>query len=200
MKNILSILFVAGTLGVFAQPKGKAPHMAPIMTKGYYLTMKGDSVRGEIQTNPDDPTGFYTGFNFRVGDKGKVAPISSKKAKGYGFDGRHFTLVPYDAETSVYIEQLASGRLKFFEYKFHDKKDGEAIIASSYYIQDTKAEEKDAELKELKPISTKFYKKDLKPYMKDQAMTWTDLDKFVFNKDAVVRAINEFNKFYEQTE
>jgi len=200
MKNILLTLCIASTLGAFAQPKGKAPSMAPIMTKGYYLTMKGDTIKGEIQTNPDDPTALYTGFNYRAGSVGKVAPISSKKAKGYGFDGRHFILVPYDNETSVYIEQLATGRVKIYLYKFNDKKDGEAIIASSYYVQDSGADEKNAELKELKPISTSLYKKQLKPYMKDQEMTWTDLDKFVFNKDAVVKAINEFNKFYAQSE
>jgi hypothetical protein len=90
--------------------------------------------------------------------------------------------------------------LKFYEYKFHDTKDGEPIIASAYYIQDTRAEEKDAELKELKPISTKFYKKELKPYMKDQPITWNDLDKFTFNKATVVNAIKDFNKYYEQGE
>jgi hypothetical protein len=62
-----------------------------------------------------------------------------------------------------------------------------------------RTEEKDAELKTLKQISEKFYKKDLKPYLKDQIMVWDDLDKFVFNKEAVLNAIKEFNKFYETT-
>lgn len=32
--------------------------------------------------------------------------------------------------------------------------------------------------------------------MKDQLMIWTDLDKFTFEKQTVVNAINEFNKYY----
>ncbi len=198
MKKILATLFIAGTITIVAQPKTKAPKMSPVLAKGYFLNLKGDTVRGEVQTNPDDVTDFYKGFNFRVGSVGKVAPMSTKKAKGYGFEGRHFTLVPFDANLDVYIETLTKGRLNFYEYRFNDNKDGEPVISSNYYIQDTRAEEKDAELKELKQISTKFYKKDLKVYMKDQSMTWADLDKFVFSKQTVVKAIMEFNKFYEQ--
>jgi hypothetical protein len=36
--------------------------------------------------------------------------------------------------------------------------------------------------------------------MKDQIMTWNNLDKFTFNKDAIANAIKEFNKFYEVAE
>jgi hypothetical protein len=198
MKKLLSILLIAGATSAFAQPKGKAPKMAPVLTKGYYLTLKGDSVRGEIQTNPEDPTSFYSGFSFKSANGGKVAAMSTKKAKGYGFDGRHFILIPLDANTEAYIEVLARGRLMFYELKYNDTKNGEAVISSKYFVQDTQAAEKDAALKEIKQLSNNFYKKELKPYMKDQAMTWTDLDKFVLNKEAVTKAINEFNKFYEQ--
>jgi hypothetical protein len=69
-----------------------------------------------------------------------------------------------------------------------------------YFAQDTRAEgPESAELKEVRKISTKFYKRDLKPYMKDQPMLWTDLDKFTFEKNAVVNSVNEFNKFYAIT-
>ncbi|MCE3260129.1 MAG: hypothetical protein K0S12_1770 [Bacteroidetes bacterium] len=199
MKKFLSILLIAASGAAFAQPgkKDKAPKMAPVTVPGYYLSLKGDTVRGEIQSNPDSELDFYKGFNFKAKGATKVAAISTKKAKGYGFENRHFTLVPYDEQNSVYIEQLATGRLRFYEYKYADSKAGEATVASAYYIQDTQADDKTAELRELKPISTKFYKKELKIYMKDQPITWNDLDKFNFNKDQVVKAIKEFNKYYE---
>jgi hypothetical protein len=94
---------------------------------------------------------------------------------------------------------LAEGRLNFFEYRFNGKVDGNAGVEAQYYAQDTRAEGADAGLKDINKISTKFYKKDLKPYMKDQLMIWTDLDKFTFNKQSVINAINEFNKFYTIT-
>lgn len=198
MKKLLSILLVASCGCMLAQPKNKDPKMAPILSPGYYVNMKGDTIKGEIQSNPlPDETAFYTGFSFKPMGAGKVAPISTKKAKAYGVEGKNFILVPYSGDQEVYIERLVDGRLKFYEMKVYGKVEGVQAIVSEYFIQDTRAEEKDADLKEIKQISQKLYKKDLKPYMKDQPITWTDLDKFVFNKAAVINALKEFNKYYE---
>lgn len=198
MKKTLLIIMLAAVTNAFAQPgKGKEAHMSAILAPGYYINLKGDSVKGEIQTNMEDETEMYKAFNFRPKGAVKLTSINTKKAKGFGFSGRHFTSVLYDAETSVYIERLVNGRLKFYEFKDHGTKNGEAIIACSYYIQDSGADDKEAELRELKPLNNNFYKKELKPYMKAQIMTWNDLDKFTFVKDKVVNAIKEFNKFYE---
>ncbi|MBA3664602.1 MAG: hypothetical protein H0W61_10385 [Bacteroidetes bacterium] len=199
MKKFLSVLMITLTCVAFGQPekKDKEPKMAPVLAKGYYLNPKGDTVKGEVQTNYDNELDIYKGFNFRVPGTTKVVAISSKKAKGYGYEGHHFVLFPYDSQSEVYLEQLVSGRLNFFEFKFNETKEGRPVISSKYYIQDTKADEKEKEMRELKAISTKFYKKDLKPYMKEQPVTWNDLDKFTFNKEAVINAIKEFNKYYE---
>ena len=197
MKKILSIILIGAGLTVVAQPK-KAPKMAPVLSPGYYVGSKNDTVRGEVQTNPDAETDMYKSFNFRPAKGGKVMPVDSKKAKAYGFEGRHFLLIPYEGGT-VYAERLASGRINFFEYKFEGKIDGYPAVESAYFAQDTRAEGADVKLKEIDKISNKFYKKDLKPYMKDQLMLWTDLDKFTFNKESVTNAINEFNKFYVVT-
>ncbi len=86
--------------------------------------------------------------------------------------------------------------MNFYEIKDHGKVDGNNAIISDYFIQDNRAEGDDAALKEIKRLNHRFYKKDLKPYMKDQAMLWEDLDKYTFNKTAVLNAIIEFNKFY----
>lgn len=194
MKKLLSFIFLAAGLTAIAQPK-KAPKMAPVLTPGYYVGSKNDTVRGEVQTNPEDETEFYTKFSFRPAKGGKVMPVDSKKAKAYGFDGKHFILIPYDGGT-IYVERLAEGRINFFEYRFNGKIDGYPGIESVYFAQDTRAEGEDIKLKEIQKISTKFYKKDLKPFMKDQPMIWSDLDKFTFNKQTVTNAINEFNKYY----
>ncbi|MBI2722544.1 MAG: hypothetical protein HYX39_10255 [Bacteroidetes bacterium] len=200
MKKHFLLLFIAFAGLAVAQPekKGAEPKMAPTLAKGYYLNLKGDSVRGEIQTNPESELEFYKNILFKAPGSNKVTIISPKKAKGYGFNGRHFVIVPYDSQTQVYVEQLVNGRLNFFEYKYGDSKEGKPVISNSYYIQDTQADEKNADLKELKTISPKFYKKELKPYMKDQPTTWADLDKFTFNRETVVKALKEFNKYYEK--
>lgn len=194
MKQFFSFLFMAAALTVAAQPK-KAPKMAPVLAAGYYVGSKNDTVRGEVQTNPDDETAFYTGFNFKPAKGGKVMPVDSKKAKAYGFDGKHFVLIP-NGDVNIYAERLAEGRINFFEYRYNGKIDGYPGIVSEYFAQDTRAEGEDVKLKEIAKISTKFYKRDLKPYMKDQPMIWSDFDKFNFNKQTVVNGIIEFNKYY----
>lgn len=125
-------------------------------------------------------------------------PVSNKKAVAYGFEGRHF-IRHQEGDQIIYLERLASGRVNFFEYRFNGKVDGYPGIESTFYAQDTRAEGADAGLKQISKISSKFYKKDLKPYLKDQPMIWSDLDKFTFNKQAVTNAINEYNKFYSDT-
>jgi hypothetical protein len=197
MKKLFSLIFVASALTAVSQPK-KAPKMAPVLTPGYYVSGKNDTVRGEVQTNPDDETDFYHKFGFKPAKGGaKVVYIDPKKAKAYGYDDHHFLFI--NEEDGIYVERLAQGRLNFFEYRYNGKINGNPAIESSYFIQDTRAEGGDAGLKELKKISNTFYKKDLKPYMKDQPMIWTDLDKYTFNKQKVVDAINEFNKYYSTT-
>jgi len=199
MKKILSILFISSSLLNFAQPKGKDPQMAPTLTQGYYCNLKGDTVKGEIQTNPTNgELDFYNVFNFKPKGASKVTPISNKKAKSYGFDGRHFTLFPY-GDGFVYLEYVAKGRLNFFEYKLMGKKEGQPFVESLYFIQDTKADEANKELRDLKRISQKFYKKEIKPYMIDQIATWDNLDKFIFNKEVIGNAIREFNRYYDNS-
>jgi hypothetical protein len=194
MKKLLSIIFAVGALAMAAQPK-KAPKMAPILEPGYYVVAKGDTVKGEVQTNPEDETEIYRQFFFKPAKGGKLMPVTTKKAKAYGFGGRHFVLIQNEGE-EIYAEQLNRGRINFFEYKYNGKIDGYPAIESGYFVQDTRGEGEDAGLKELKRISNKFYKRDLKPYMKDQPMIWNDMDKFTFEKNSVVRAIDEFNKYY----
>lgn len=197
MKQILSFVLIASALTAAAQPK-KAPKMAPVTAPGYYLGKKNDTIRGEVRTNPDDETQFYKNFEFKTATKPKLTVIDTKKTKAYGVDGRHFVAFTNDGE-EIYLERIAEGRLNLYKYRFNGKIDGYPAVETTYFAQDTRAEGEDAGLKEIKKISTKFYKKDLKPYMKDQPMIWTDLDKFTFEERAVVNAFNEYNKFYATT-
>lgn len=194
MKKLLSVILSLAALTAVCQPK-KAPKMAPVTAPGYYVGAKGDTVRGEIQTNPDDEMELYKSFNFKPAKGGKIMPVSPKKAKAYGYDNKHYFQISNDGE-DIYVEVLVRGRINFYEYRFNGKVDGNPGIEYAYFVQDTRAEGEDAGLKELKKISNKFYKKDLKPYMKDQKMLWDDLDKFTFNRQAVITALNEFNKYY----
>lgn len=198
MKKLLSALFITSTIVVMAQPK-KDPKMAATLTPGYYVGMKNDTTKGEIQTNPlGGETDFYKGFTFKKG-AAKLAAVSTKKAKKYGFNGRDFVVIPFDAG-EVYIEYLAKGRVCFYEYKYPSTLGGQPIVESIYFIHDTKADESSKELREIKQISQKFYKKDIKDYMKEHKEIWEGLDKFTFNKEAIANAIRQYNTYYTSSE
>ena len=64
MKNLFLSLLVLGSFSMFAQPakKGKEMKMTPVFSPGYYVNLKGDTVRGEIQTNLEKETNFYISF------------------------------------------------------------------------------------------------------------------------------------------
>ncbi|HQQ93608.1 MAG TPA: hypothetical protein PLQ93_03565 [Bacteroidia bacterium] len=194
MKKLLCIVFLGSAIGLAAQPK-KDPKMAATTSPGYYVVAKGDTVKGEVRNNPEDPTEFYTTFMFKPAKGGKLMPVSANKAKAYGFDDRHFVQIK-DNGADIYVEVLARGRLNFYEFRYNGKIDGLPAVESAYFVQDNMAEGEDIKLRELKKINNKFYKKELKPYMKDQPVIWADMDKFTFNKEAVTNSIKEFNKFY----
>jgi len=200
MKKLLSIVFITIAAVSIAQPgkKSKDPKMAPNMVPGYYVTAKGDTVKGEIQSNPINEGDLYKTINFRApGAASKIAVITTKKAKAYGFENNHFNLFVVDAQNEVYMRYLAKGRLNLMEFKYESTYAGQPIVAAEYYIQDSKADEENKDLRELKKLNEKFYKKELKPYMKDQPMIWNDMDKFVFKPEVIANAIRDYNRFYE---
>ena len=191
-KIALGLILLGASL--YAQPR-KDPKMAATTSPGYYIGGKNDTIKGEVRNNPDDPCEFYTTFSFKPAKGGKLMPVNTKKAKAYGFDNRTFVQIT-DGEAEIYVEVLARGRINFYEMLYHGKIDGYDAIEAAYFVQDNMAEGDDVKLREIKKINNKFYKKELKPYMKDQPMIWADLDKFTFNKETVANAIKEFNKFY----
>lgn len=198
MKKLLSVVFIASAAFTFAQPgkKSKDPHMAPELTPGYYVTAKGDTVRGEIQTNPDNIGDMYKQINFKAPGAAKVTVITTKKAKAYGYGDNHFMMWSADGN-EVYLRYLAKGRLNFMEFKYNTTAAGQPTVMADYFIQDSKADDANAELKEFKKLNEKFYKKEMKPYMKDQAMIWSDMDKFVFKPEAIANSVREYNRMYE---
>lgn len=194
MKKLFVFVFAGCSLFAGAQANKKAK-MAPVFVDGYYLGKKNDTIRCKVQINPDDPTDFYNQFSFVSARVKKPKKILPNQTKAYGFDGRDFVSLDVEGQ-KLFAERLTAGRLRFYEYRFNGKVDGLPGVESVYYIRDTYAEGENSDLKEPRKLSNKFYKKALKPYLQDQPMLWSDLDKFTFDKSKVVQTINEFNSFY----
>ncbi len=192
-KTLISFMLLTAALCT-AQRATRAPKMLPTFSSGYYINMKGDTVRGQIQNNPENQLDFHYKFAFKTG-KQKARLYNPQKAKGFGYDGKDYILAVVDGE-KIYLERLVTGRLRVFQYQFAGKVDGYKGVVTEYYIKDTQPEENNSELGELKRIPKKYYKKTLKPYLRDQPMIWSDLDKFTFDEKNLLMAITEFNNFY----
>lgn len=197
MKTLVTLLFGCFVLTAISQPNKKAK-MAAVFVPGYYINNKNDTVRGQLQINPEDLTDFYSRFAFISGRAKKPKMFLAGQTKAYGFEGRNFVSLNTDGQ-KLFVERLVYGRLRFYEYRYNGKINGSPGIESVYYIRDMYAEGENDGLKEPRKMSHKFYKKSLKPYLQDQPMLWSDLDKYTFNRDKVVQTINEFNQFYAST-
>lgn len=193
MKNLLVTLFSLATIGLIAQPgKGKEMKIAPSYSQGYYVNLKGDTLKGDVQNNMDRESDYSDGFFFRLRGLGKPMPINSKKAKAYGFENKHFTTLKMD-DKDVYIRYVEQGRLNLFEYKYLAGSEVKAV----YFVVDTRATETDKTNTHLLiQLDEKAFKKQLKPYFKDQPIVLEPVDKWVFNLDAIRKAISEFNGMY----
>jgi hypothetical protein len=196
MKKIFFSLLVLGSLSVFAQPKGKAAKMTPEFAPGYYVSLKGDTVRGEVQTNLDKEDMFYKSFFYRPKGGGKPAEITTKKAKAYGYGDTHFSTLKMD-ENDVYIRYVERGRLNLFEYKYAKVENGEETFPSTYFIIDTRATADDKTgTHELMQIPDRNHKKVLAKYFKDQPILLDQVDKWYFKIDEIRKAVSEFNAMY----
>jgi hypothetical protein len=195
MKKLLSLILLVSTYTLAAQ-RNRDPKMLPEYASGYYINPRGDTVKGQIQTNLGEKVDFYKQFAFKKVNDKRPRVYDWRRAKAYGFNGKHFVKMQYKGEY-MYVERLISGRLAFYEYRFQGKVNGYPGVETDYFIRDTWAGTENPELGELKKISKKYYKKALKPYMKEsQPILWEDLDKFNFDKQALLNTIREFNEQY----
>ncbi len=198
MKNLFVTIFATVSISLFAQPakKGSVPKMTPEFSKGYYVNLKGDSIRGEVQNNMDRESDFYASFNFKLKGASKGTEFNSKKAKAYGFDETHFTMLKM-GDNDVYIKYLEHGRLDLMEYKYAGNGADEGKILSLYFIVDTKATPEDKNgTNILTQLNEKSHKKILKPFFKDQPILLEQVDKWFFKIDEVRKAVQEFNALY----
>lgn len=194
MKHICTFILLCTCISASAQRNKKA-RMAAVFVPGYYINTKNDTVRGQVQINPEDPMDFYKQFGFISGRSKKPKTFLAGQTKAYGFENRNFVTLNNDGH-KLFAERLTYGRLRFYEYQFNGKVNGSPGVESAYFIRDTYAEGEKVSLKEPKKLSSKYYKKALKPYLQDQPMLWSDLDKYTFDRNKIVQTINEFNQFY----
>ena len=200
--KLLAIVFIINPFYLLhSQAKkggnNKALSITPEFEKGWYLPHKGDTIKGEIQTNAGETeAAFNTSFFFRAPNSKKVTEINSKKAKAYVFADRQFELLKIK-ETEYFAEILEKGRINLYQINQEQIDKDKKIAVPIYYIVDTQADPKSKLAGIVQLPKEKPYKKVLKELFKEQPMLIENVDKWYLQIDQVRQAIHEFNKLYQ---
>src|SRR3954467_4216646 len=80
-----------------------------VFVKGYMLNEKGDTLWGEVKTNPKKEHEVYNKFTFKDA-MGAQKNCKPNKVKAYGFSGQHFVSMDSDGEPK-YFQALARGEI-----------------------------------------------------------------------------------------
>ncbi len=197
---ICFVVYVFFTSFVLAQAKkgnNKVLSIAPEFEKGWYLPYKGDTIKGEIQTNAGETEAqFNISFFFKAPNAKKVTEITPKKAKAFGFNDRKFELFKIK-ETDYFAEVLEKGRITLYQINKEKTEKDRKIAVPVYYITDAQADPKSKLAGIVELPKEKPYKKVLKELFKEQPMLIENVDKWYLQIDQVRQAIQEFNKLYQ---
>lgn len=183
VKNIsivLSVLFltIAFNHKAFAQVKYR---------KGYVITWKGDTLKGEIEYNPKKDIDTYRKVKFRAGSVG--APIKSfhaEKLKEYGMDSLIFIYRNLEDE-DVFIKQILTGTIKLYEGRSEIIDGTKVTYEPDYYFM--KGEE--AVVIQDKPVR---FKKQMIALMADKPEIVKALEEEKYNFANLLELFKAYNK------
>jgi hypothetical protein len=149
--------------------------------------MAGDTLKGEIKTNPKKEFDSYNKVFFKDAT-GVQKNYKPDKVKGYGFENKHFIASIYDGELMFY-KVLSRGNVMLFEMMYEMQQMNDIIYRTEYYI----AKKDDPEYAKLKENK---YKKQLGELMKDypDILASADDDK-KFEIGKVIELVNQYNNW-----
>lgn len=82
--------------------------------KGYVITWKGDTLKGEIESNPKKENDCYRKVKFRAGAGMPLKGFTPERLKEYGMDSLIFIYRKIEDE-DVFIKQILFGKIKLYE-------------------------------------------------------------------------------------
>lgn len=154
--------------------------------KGYIITMKGDTLRGEVKINPKKEFDSYNKAVFKDAS-GVQKNYKPDKVKGYGFEGKDFVSSTYMDDHS-FFKVLSKGRIMLLEVMYEVMKMNEIYYKNEYYFA-TEEEKEFVKLKENK------VKKQLGEYMKDNTDILENLGDEKFDIEKVTEVVNQYNSW-----
>lgn len=182
VRNSLKPLLVA-LLAAFAFLNSSAQIT---FVKGYIINDKGDTLRGEVKTNPKKEQESYIRVTFKDAS-GAQKNYKPAKIKGYGYDNHHF--VPWGKEDdATFYKRLTNGTIIFYKSMFEVVVMNKSEWESDYFL----FKEGDKKMTDAKVGK---FGKQLKEWMKDApefADNYEEKEKGI-NEESAIQTIQKYN-------
>jgi hypothetical protein len=154
--------------------------------KGYIINEKGDTLRGEVKTNPKKEHEAYVRVTFKDAS-GAQKNYKPAKIKGYGYDANHFVAWGKEDEAMFY-KRLAKGTITFYKSAFEVVVMNKSEWEFDYFL----FKEGDKKMTDAKVGK---FTKQLKEWMKDApefAEGYEEKEKGI-NEQSAIETINKYN-------
>lgn len=177
MKKIVFILFAALSLAEM--------NAQNTFSKGYVITEKGDTLKGDVKLNPKKEIDLYTKLTFKdaTGAQKMYKPM---KTKGYGFDQSNFITMPDSEGELKFAKVLVLGPISLYKIGFEGLKMNTVVVEFEYYL--VSAESNDKEM-----IKESKYKRQLNEWMRDNVSFLEANEDKKFDEQKVIDIINQYN-------
>lgn len=181
MKKLVSLIVIFWALyaELFSQSSG-------VTVKGYVVTLKDDTLRGDIKINPKKELEVFEKVTITISATEKKT-FKPEKIKEYVTDsGRYMSRMIDDQ--MVFLKVLSYGKINLYEYRYYwEKPNKDVVIKSEYYM------EKEGDKKAGKIKQNSKYKKQLAEAMADNAELVKNFEDKEFDASDMIEIFNQYN-------
>jgi hypothetical protein len=184
MKVLLFISSLSISLCALSQGK-KIPD---VFEEAYIVSLKGDTIRGQIRTSKFKKTEFYQKINFK--DKtNKLRLYTPDKIAGYGYKN-HYYISAFHDNKPCYFKVLCKGKASLLQISFESIEEGVPQEMQDLCVL---PEGQDAELKPLEPKGLKKQLKEIFKSNKTLVQKISDQKEIPYTIEVLEGYFNEFN-------
>lgn len=185
MKHLFFFILSICSLSVFCQAK----KTADVFEDAYIVTLKGDTVRGQIKMPKGKKAEIYQKISFKD-PTNKVRLYTPDKIKGYGY-ANYYYISAFHNNKSCYFKVLSRGKVSLFQTGFEVMEDGIADEVNEFCVMEEKGDG------QFKIVDEKGIKKQLKDLFKSNKALVQKINEqkeITFNAQTLENYFNEFNE------
>ncbi len=192
MKTFLALLLTLISLSFFSQTK-KPIKTPDVFEPAYILTLKGDTVRGELKLPKVNKFENYEKLFFRDKTK-KIRQYLPQKIVGYGYNNYFYTSA-FHNNKPCFFKVLSKGDLTLFQIAMEIEDAGNKVEVHDYSVQKNNTG-KDAKATDFLVLEAKGIKKQLKELFKtnkELVKKISEQKEIVFGDEIFEAYFNEYN-------